>query len=246
MNYKAAVAAGIAFLDEKSKSDGWVCDEETCDACKPRRAVVPSDWRDRVLDRIDILNMSSTENCVLGILFGFYNPGLERLGLSDADAVNYGFTTDDSFPPLTREWREQLAQLHGEVIKVGDRFTGSGPYGVEIVDIVEVNNPDGGDKLTRYITRGFDLEDGKPVFPRGLDLGIDDRAGILGWTRMPQASFVPEKGMFVKNHSGESFYFDGELYWPTDGGPGTGEVNTQGLTEVTLTNGTKFRDLVND
>ncbi len=66
-------------------------------------AVMP-DWRSKFIS--EQLVLSSYVNCVLGQLFGDYEKGLAKLGLTPIEAMSYGFNTFNSLMErqLIAEW----------------------------------------------------------------------------------------------------------------------------------------------
>lgn len=64
------VQRGIVFLDKQKP--GWHCDIN-----------------------VDKIDMSHSDSCILGQLFGNYEDGLDELELEHDEAVNYGLTIDE-------------------------------------------------------------------------------------------------------------------------------------------------------
>src|SRR4029077_12412117 len=72
--------------------------------------LTPGWWR---LVKLRPLDINSTCNCVTGQLFGDYGDGLRELGLTDDEAEEYGFTTNDrdsgsTMYTLTRAWKQEI------------------------------------------------------------------------------------------------------------------------------------------
>ena len=70
------------------------------------------DWRSKI--KVEKLDISMGDVCVLGQLFGGYFAGLDRLGLSGLGAEDRGFIARDSYPTisskdLTEAWKSILA-----------------------------------------------------------------------------------------------------------------------------------------
>lgn len=97
-HFKAAIAKGIALLDEKG----------------------PADWRTRVTKPLSGQDFFTMDKCVLGQAMGNYSPAMEELGLGspftnpqwtaeDSPAVAHGFAPGDSnVHLLAAEWNTAL------------------------------------------------------------------------------------------------------------------------------------------
>jgi hypothetical protein len=95
------VAAGLALLDDRNPGAAERID----------------------VDRLDIVDCA---DCMLGQAYGHYLAGLDRLGLSDEGAIEFGFTAafDESTTPyevigqrfdaLTAEWRRVIAERRAQ------------------------------------------------------------------------------------------------------------------------------------
>jgi len=73
-------------------------------------------WRDKIDP--DSLNLASSCGCVLGQTFGWFDDGLDALGLDYSESEQYGFALSDDYYDrrslsaryewLTRAWRKVL------------------------------------------------------------------------------------------------------------------------------------------
>ena len=71
-------------------------------------------WRNKI--SLDRLNLAIGNDCVFGQLYGWYSSGQDRLGLSDGQAYDLGFTNFEpdnganvgDYSELTAEWVRQL------------------------------------------------------------------------------------------------------------------------------------------
>jgi hypothetical protein len=83
MNYDAIVDKGATLLDER----------------------YPDTWYDKI--DLDTLDLSTTDLCVLGQLYGSYYVGRRTLGLTRGGAAELGF---DGLEELTDAWRRLIIE----------------------------------------------------------------------------------------------------------------------------------------
>lgn len=251
-DFTSQVSKGIALLDSKSKErTNCSCGVASCrynETTEPKFAALVN-WRDKI--DFETLDMDSTSVCILGQIFGSYDKGLSALDIQSYGA-EYGFS-GEMYSDLKREWAKQLGKELSKPVQIEQvRKEQYSSYGMQVVtwSWLEVDGKD----TKVYTIRNGKISNGKFVFYDGRtgsqtsDYSFQTAEEIQRNYPVVVEPFKGEPGMFVTNSNGDVYYVDEDLtYYPVKDdtyGVSYSDINSDGLKELTLPSGKKFRQIV--
>lgn len=194
-------------------------------------AVHGTNWADKI--DVTKLDLSDSDTCVLGQVYGAYVDGLRELGLSvyGMDAQNYGFTTIDSGDPSNEKiqaaWLRVLKFEDGTVMEA-DGWNATWSY-LRIHTMCRVNDK------TYYVVQPGDLNDkGEFCADTHKTPRIYTASSLLNnYKRHVPA---PKQGSIVKTESGSIYYIGKDKKaWRIDAAATTW-INVASLGKTTALN----------
>lgn len=251
-DFTSQVSKGIALLDSKSKErTACSCGVASCrynETTSPKISELIN-WRDKI--DFETLDMDSTSVCILGQIFGSYDTGLSKLDIQSYGA-EYGFSAE-MYGDLKKEWARQLGKELSKPVQLGQvRKEQYSSYGIEVVSYhyTEI----GGTEVKVYILRSgkivnneFRRYDGRSE-SQSSDYTMLTAQEVQNMYPKIVEPFKGEPGMFVTNSNGDVYYVsEDETYYPVKDdtyGVSYSEINKDGLKELALPSGKKFRQIV--
>ena len=254
-NYDSVVAKGVALLDSKSKG-GSTCGWSNCGSSSHRiPAAVPADWRKKI--DFDKLAMSSTDNCILGQIFGSFQSGKVELGITLGGmgfASDYGYDTGgltSSYLLLRDAWAKALGKSDQFEIEVGKTYESSYKTLVKVITWNKVSIK--GEMTKLYIVQIGEILNGKAVmgeekYSYATITADSIRSQYSKGEHVPAPVFT--EGMFLVNDAGKMFvYIDDDEVWSVQDKANVWKLSdvralSTNLRELTTSDGTPFRQVV--
>lgn len=254
-SYDIAVAKGVTLLDEKSKN-GSTCGWNNCGSSSHRiPAVVPADWRKRI--DFDTLAMSSTDNCILGQIFGDFTVGKQKLGITlggMGHASDYGFDTGpgtDLYTLLRDAWAKALGKSVPFEVEVGKTYQND--YNSLVKVLTWHKAPVKGEMTKIYVVQLGEVRNGKAVMGDSAHSYYAITAASIR-SQYSKGEYVPApvftEGMFLVNDAGKMFvYIDDDEVWSVQDKANVWTLSdvralSTNLREATTSDGTPFRKIV--